>query len=137
MRESTFGTFYIAAGERDGVGNGDIVRTSDGYAVATIIETQQTSALCRSVFAPGTSIEVFAGTERIELMGKGAGNARGVAVRGSTIAEGSAVTAPSLLGYPVGVVGHTEGGAAEAAVDVYVRTPISIDSTQFVYVERP
>jgi cell shape-determining protein MreC len=136
-QESTFGTFYIAAGDRDGVANGDIIRSADGYAIATVIETQQSAALCRSVFAPNTSIDVLDGSERFTLEGRGGGNARGKAQRGAQVKEGDPVTAPSLRGYPVGIVGHTEGGASDAALDVYVRTSVAIDSTQYVYVERP
>lgn len=135
--ESTIGTFLIAAGSREGVAVGDIVRADSGYVVGTVEAVQQTNALCRTVFAPGTTLDSQIANTAVVLEGRGGGNARGKALRDVDIEEGDTVTVPSLRGYPVATVGRVEADSADAFQEVYVRTPEDVSTLRYVYVERP
>lgn len=136
-RESSMGTFFVAAGEREGVAAGDLVLTDDGFVIAIVSEVQQTSSLCTDIFAPGSTIDALIGSTRVSLEGKGGSNARGKAERTASIAAGDVATAASVSGYPIGVVGHVESGATDAYQEVYVRSSRTVDTTRFVYIERP
>lgn len=135
--ESTLGTFFIGAGKQDGVAQGDIVRADDGTAIATVTTVQETDALCTSIFAPGSSLDVTVGDARFTLEGHGAANARGKAPRDAAIAVGDTVIAPALRGYPVGQIGAIEQDSAGAFQEVYVRFAQDVSATRYVYVERP
>lgn len=136
-RESSMGTFFVAAGAREGVSAGDLVRTDDGFVVGVVVEAQQTSSLCKDVFAPGSTVDVLIGSARVQLEGKGGSNARGKAERSATISVGDVATAAAVSGYPVGFVGHVDSGATDAYQEVYIRSSRTIDTTRFVYIERP
>lgn len=135
--ESSVGTFLVSAGSRDGVAQGDIVRTDDGFVIGTVIELHDTTALCRSLFAPNTSIDAVIDGTHIALEGRGAGNARGKTLPSAAIAEGDVATAASVRGYPVAIVGHIDAGAADGFKEIYVRSPADISTLDYVYVERP
>lgn len=135
--ESSVGTFLVSAGSRDGVAAGDLVRTDDGFVVGTVIEVHDTAALCRSLFAPNTSIDAIIDGTHIALEGRGAGNARGKVLPSATIAEGDVATAASVRGYPVALVGHIDAGAADGFKEIYVRSPADISALNYVYIERP
>lgn len=135
--ESSVGTFYVSAGSREGVATGDIVRTDDGFVIGVVVSVQQTTALCRDVFAPGAVVGALVGTTPISLEGRGGSNARGTAERAAPVAVGDIVTSSALRGYPVGIVGAVETDVSDAFQTVYVRTATSIAMTRYVYIERP
>ncbi len=133
---SAYGTFLIGAGKAEGVQSGALVLSDGGFVVGTVLDVQQSSSLVSEIFRAGESIDVHAGSIPITLAGRGGGNAIGMAPRGSLIATGTAVTAQSALGKPVGLVEHVEGDMSSASTAVYVRTPVNFTELQFVYVEN-
>lgn len=135
--ESSVGTFYVSAGSREGVAAGDIVRSVDGFVLGTVVSVQQTTSLCRDLFSPGAVIDSLIGSTPISLEGRGGSNARGTAERSAPIAAGDVVTASSVRGYPIAVVGTVETDASDAFQIVYVRAPAAIATTRYVYLERP
>lgn len=135
--ESSVGTFLVSAGSRDGVAQGDIVRTDGGFVIGTVIEVHDTTALCRSLFAPNTSIDAVIEGTHIALEGRGAGNARGKMLPSAPVAEGDVATAASVRGYPIAIVGHIDAGAADGFKEIYVRSPADISTLDYVYIERP
>ena len=135
--ESTGGVFHVGAGSREGVSAGDIVRGEDGYVLGRVVEVTATSAVCRSVFAPGSELEVLIGDTALELSGRGLGNGNGRAPRDSVIAVGDVVTSAAYRGYPVGTVGHIDADPTGAFQQVFVRASRSIDTVRLVFIERP
>jgi cell shape-determining protein MreC len=135
--ESTLGTFLVGGGRQDGVAVGDIVRSDDGFVVGTVITVQETTALCRSIFAPGAMIDATVRDSHVQLQGRGASNARGQAPRDSKIAVGDLVTSASVRGYPIAEVGNVVQDSAGAFLEVYVRLPQEISAIRYVFIERP
>lgn len=135
--ESTSGVFRVGAGSREGVSAGDIVRGEDGYVLGRVVEVAVTSAVCRSVFAPGSELEALIGETALELSGRGLGNGSGRAPRGSVLTVGDVVTSAAYRGYPVGTVGHIDTDTAGAFQQVFVRTSRNIETVRLVFIERP
>ena len=134
FKASPYGTFLIGAGAAEGVEEGDIVLSQEGFVVGRVLEVSAHQALVEEIFAPRAITEAIAGSLPISLAGSGGGNAVGEAPRGSQIAMGTPVRAPNLGGRLVGFVGHMEGDAAAPSVKVYVRTPVNIETLRLVYV---
>ncbi len=135
--ESSIGTFLVGAGRQDGVTAGDLIRSDDGFAIGLVETVQETTALCRSVFAPRAMIEATVGQAHIQLEGRGGSNGRGKAPRDAAIAIGDVVTSASMRGYPIGQVGQIEQDSAGAFQEIYVRFPQDISAMRYVYIERP
>lgn len=135
--ESSVGTFLVGAGRQDGVAAGDIIRADDGYAIAIVETVQETTALCRSIFAPRATIEAAVHDAHLQLEGRGGSNARGKAPRDASIAIGDVVSAASMRGYPIGQVGEIQQDSAGAFQEIYVRFPQDISAMRYVYIERP
>ncbi|RJQ35462.1 rod shape-determining protein MreC [Candidatus Parcubacteria bacterium] len=134
FKASPYGTFLIGAGEAEGVRVNVVVLSKEGFVIGKVIEVSTHQALVEEVFAPRSKLEAIAGSIPLTLAGSGGGNAMGEAPRGSQIATGTPVRAPELDGRLVGIVGDTEGDVAAPSVKVYVRTPVNIETLQFVYV---
>lgn len=132
---SPYGTFLIGAGSSDGVQKGTLVATPDGFLIGRVADVSARSALVVGIFAPGQRIDALVDAIPVILSGRGGGTASGEAPRGATISVGDIVTAPSLGQRPIGVVGSVQGNAASASTKLMVRTPVNLESLQFVYVE--
>lgn len=136
FRTSIYGTFLIGAGIEDGLQNGDLVLSPEGFVIGTVTDARAGQSLVTEIFASGSSLDALVGDVPITLTGKGGGYAMGSAPRGSAIASSSPAVAPALGDKPVGYVEHTEGDASSAAVTTYVRSPVNFSTLQFVYVEK-
>lgn len=135
FQSSPYGTFQIGAGSAEGVRKGDLVETADGFALGTVSDVAGGSALVSELFAPGSKIDALVDGIPLTLSGQGGGAASGDAPHGAAINESDTVTAASLAGRPIGVVGNVESSAASAATHVIVRLPVNLESLSFVYVE--
>ncbi|HEY4526776.1 MAG TPA: rod shape-determining protein MreC [Candidatus Paceibacterota bacterium] len=134
FKASPYGTFLAGAGSTEGVREGNVVLSKEGFVVGRVLEVSAHQALVEEIFAARTTIEAIAGSLPLSLTGNGGGNATGEAPRGSLIATGTPVHALSLGGRLVGVVGQTEGDVAASSLKVYVRTPVNIEALRVVYI---
>lgn len=128
---SPYGTFFIDAGAT-AVHPGYLVE-AQGFVLG-IISASERPSLVRSIFAPGIKTEALIHGIPVILEGRGNGNARAEAPRESKIRVGDTVTAPSLGGKPVGVVGALESNASSATIRILIRIPVDTDSLRFVSV---
>lgn len=135
--ESASGIFHVGAGVREGVSAGDIVRGEDGYVLGRVVEVSATSAICRSIFAPGSELDALIGDVAVTFTGRGSGNGAGRAPRDSEIAVGDVVTSAAYRGYPVGTVGHVDADPTGAFQTVFARTSRNIETVHLVFIERP
>lgn len=133
---SPYGTFLIGAGALDGVAEGSVVLSGDerGFVIGRVAEAGARTSLVLEVFAPGASVEGFAGGATLSLEGRGGGNARAEVPRTIELSEGDAVTSGVFGGRIIGIVGAVSSGDSSALMRVYVRAPVSLSELQFVYV---
>lgn len=134
VRTSPYGTFLIGAGSADGVEKGALVQSGDGYVIGKVSDTSARTALVDQLFAPRQTVETQIAGVPVTLSGEGGGNAIGRAPRGAKISVGDVVTAPSMGGKPIGIVGSVTSDAADAFSAVEVRAPANFTTLRFVYV---
>lgn len=134
FRTSPYGTFVIAAGERDGIAVGDIVLTPGGFALGRVTDTDAHTATVSAIFAPGNRAEVIVGDVAFEVEGRGSGNARAEIPRGALLAIGDAAIVPSFGGRVAAIIGSIESASSSATQTIFLRLPHSLDSLRFVYV---
>ncbi|QQG37519.1 MAG: rod shape-determining protein MreC [Candidatus Kaiserbacteria bacterium] len=138
VRSSPYGTFLIGAGSEDGVAPGSLVLAADsagdGFVLGVVQEADARTALVKELFGPGISTEASVRGASVVVEGQGGGNARAEAPRNLPVVAGDPVTAPSLGGYPIGVVGAVKTEASSAESDVYIGLPVSLAGLSFVYV---
>ena len=132
---SPYGTFMIGAGSAEGVHDGSIVRTSDGYAIGSVAETDSHTSIVKEFLAPGEKIEAMIGTAAITLEGSGGGNARGQAAREAVIKVGDTAVLAGTGGLSVGIVGKVVADPANSFTQVYVRIPQNLATLRFIYVQ--
>ncbi|MBI5470407.1 rod shape-determining protein MreC [Candidatus Kaiserbacteria bacterium] len=132
---SPYGTFILDAGRAEGIVVGDIVE-SGGFALGRITTSDLHTSLVTTFFAPGESNDALIASVPVTLEGRGGGNARGKAPRGSIIKIGDTVVLPDSGGLSVGLVGHVDTGESNAYQDVYVSYPVNLSNLRFVYVIR-
>lgn len=135
LRASPYGTFLIGAGEND-VARGDLVVSEGGFVAGKVSDVSARTALVSEIFAAGASLDVRVAGANVVAEGHGGGNARAKVPRGIKLATGDAVTAPSLGGRAVGVVGSVKSDESSADQTVYIRLPVNLSSLAFVYVVR-
>ena len=134
FKASPYGTFLIGAGSGEGVAKDAAVLSKEGFVIGRVIEVSPHQSLVQEIFAPRAKVDAIAGSIPLSLSGSGGGNAVGDAPRGSVIATGTPVHAPSLGGKLIGIVENTEGDVSSPSVKVYVRTPVNIETLRLVYV---
>lgn len=134
---SPYGTFEIGGGGAEGVTTGSIVlegNGSMGFIIGQVSEAEAHHALVEELLAPGAKTNVTIRGIPLSLEGQGGGNGRAQSPRGSSIAAGDVVFAPTLGERAIAIVGTTSAERAAAIEDVYVRLPIPLSALQFVYV---
>ena len=136
FRTSPYSTFMIAAGSQDGIARGALVLSNAGFVLGRVSDVGVRASLVTALFAPGSSIDALIGTSAGVVEGAGGGNAHAKVARGIDIPVGAAVTAPSLGGKPIGIVGKVEAQSASAYSDIYIGLPVNVASLSFVFVER-
>lgn len=129
---SPYGTFFVGAGEADGVVEGSLVLAPDGYVIGRVTDVGAHTSLVVQLFASRKELEVVISGVPLTLVGEGGGNAIARAPRGTLIAEGDVAFAPSLSDRPVAVVGAVAFDPADAYTLVSVRTSANIASLRYV-----
>lgn len=130
---SPYGTFTIGAGSADGVSQGSLVLTADGFVVGKVAQVQAHQSLVDEIFAPGAQTPVSIDGTAAVLSGQG-DEAQTEIPHGVAVSQNDSVIAPELEGRPVGIVQHVDSNPANAQQAVYVALPVSLSSLQFVYV---
>lgn len=133
IRSSAYGTFTIGAGLRDGINQGDLVLTSQGFVLGTITDPGSRNSTVTALFAPNINTDVRIKNAHVAAEGRGGFNARAEVPREIEVAVGDPVFG-SITNRPVGVVGAVETSPAAASSDVYIRLPVDVGSLVFVYV---
>ncbi|MEN9561365.1 MAG: hypothetical protein RIQ56_638 [Candidatus Parcubacteria bacterium] len=134
---SPYGTFIIAAGSAEGVEDGSLVQTADGYIIGEIHGVNTHTSVVRELFAPGSTLPGVVGTTTIALEGRGGGNARGQAVREANVSVGGIVKSQQVHGLPIGVVGEVLSDPGNTYTEVFVRYPVNLATLRYVYVIPP
>ncbi|MBI5645255.1 rod shape-determining protein MreC [Candidatus Kaiserbacteria bacterium] len=134
FRSSPYGTFLIGASESDGIKNGDIVLTSQGFVLGRVVDVGNRTASVRSAFASASRIDVLISNVAAEAEGHGSGNARVFVPRGIMIATGTPVISASFGQRPIGIVGHVVSDESRADQVVYVSLPVELSTLRYVYV---
>ena len=130
---SPYGTFTIGAGSADGVAEGSLVLTEDGFVVGTVAQVQAHQSLVKQLFAPGVQTDVSIDGAQTVASGEG-GEAQSEVPHGIPVSENDPVLAPAYGNRPVGVVQHVDSNPANAQSAVYIALPVSLASLQYVYV---
>lgn len=136
LQTSPYGTFLIGAGTVDGVEKGNLIIDSGGFVIGRISDVGATTALVTELFAPGSSIDALIDGSPVIAEGRGGGNASAKVPHGVQVAEGDPVTAPSLSGRSIGVVGSVQAETTGAYSDIYIGLPVNLLSLQYVYVQK-
>jgi cell shape-determining protein MreC len=134
FRASPYGTFIIAAGERDGIARGDIVLTPGGFALGSVSDLDAHTATVDALFSPGKMTEVLVNDIAFDAEGRGGGNARASIPRGAEVAVGDAAIVPQFGGRIAGVIGAIESASSSATQTLYLRLPHNTETLRFVYV---
>ena len=130
---SPYGTFTIGAGSADGVAQGSLVLTADGFVIGKVTQVQAHQSLVDEVFASGAQTPVSIDGSAVVATGQG-GEAQAEVPHGITVSQNDPVTAPEYGGRPIGIVQHVDSNPANAQQAVYIALPVSLASLQFVYV---
>jgi len=136
LHASPYGTFLVGAGKSDGIEKGDLVIAGGGFVIGRISDVGDRSALVTELFAPNTSIDAIIDNAQVVVEGRGGGNAHAKVPHGITVSVGDPVTAPSLRGKPIGIVGSAQSQVTSAYSDVYIGMPINLQSLQYVYIQK-
>ncbi len=134
---SPYGTFLVGAGIDEGVSLDSLVLSGNGTAIGTISYVSAHTATVTEVFAPGVVINALLDGAPVSVHGAGGGNATTQVPHGVSIAPGDVVTAPSLGGHTIGIVGHVDTDPSSAAMQVYIGSPVNSASLQYVFVVSP
>jgi cell shape-determining protein MreC len=134
FRASPYGTFLIGAGADDGVGVGDLVLTGSGFVIGRVTDTGDGTSSATALFASGEHIDAIVDGVPVVIAGRGGGNAQAALPRSAIVETGGIVTVPAYGGRPAGVIGRVESDPAEAEQTIYIKLPVDLASTQFVYV---
>jgi len=134
LHSSPYGTFLIGAGSGDGLTQGALVLTAEGFVIGKITDVQSHTALVGELFAPDSSLDIVIDGASVNASGQGGGNAAAEVPRGVTVSPGDPVTAREYGGRPVGVVEHVDSDPASAQSKVLIGLPVSLSSLRFVYV---
>lgn len=132
---SPYGTFIIDGGTEQSISRGDIVFTSDGFAIGIVSDPGPSTSLVTEIFAPDASIEGIVGDTSIVLRGGGGGNARAQAPRDARVGVGDVVRVPRVDA-PVGVIEKVQSESTSAYKELYMRIPANLSTLSFVYVAR-
>ncbi len=131
---SPYGTFLIGAGQTEGVGEGNIVLTAEGFVLGSVRDVALHTATVAETLGPRTSTDAIISGTAVVVDGRGGGNGRTSVPRGVDIAVGSSVAAPAYAGRPIGVVGSTATSSGGATQNVFIHLPVNRSGLQFVYV---
>ncbi len=132
---SPYGTFLIDAGTDRSVTRGDVVFTSDGFAIGTVSDPGLSTSLVTEIFAPDTSVEAIVGDTSIVLRGEGGGNARAQAPRDAHIKVGDIVRVPRVDA-PVAIIEKVQSESTGSYKEIYMRIPANLSTLSLVYVAR-
>ena len=133
FRASPYGTFMIGAGTADAA-PGSLVLTEGGFVIGRVVDIDTRVALVNALFAADTETDALVAGTAVSVVGLGGGNARTSVPRGVHVALGDIVTAPSLRGRAIGIVGNVESDPTDADQTVHVRLPVNVEALRYVYV---
>ena len=131
---SPYGTFLIGAGVDQGILRGSIVLSQAGTVIGSVTDVGPHTATVTELFAPGKVIDAQLDGASIVVHGAGGGNATSQVPRGLKIVPGDAVIAPGFNGRVVGIVGHVDSDPSNAAIQVYIGSPVNLASLSYVFV---
>ncbi len=131
---SPYGTFMVSANANDAIAKGDLALSETGFVVGRVADVGQTHSLVKTIFQSGASVDVVIGNAAVTATGEGAGNARVDVPRGIDVHVGDTVTAPTLGGHPVGIVGKVEAVSTTAEQKVFIVLPVNLSLLRLVYV---
>lgn len=131
---SPYGTFTVSAGADDAIAKGDLALSQAGYVIGRVADVGETNTLIHTLFQAGSSIDVVINNAAVTATGEGGGNARVDVPRGIDVRVGDTVTAPTLGGHPVGIVGKVEAVTTSAEQKVYIVLPVNLSLLRMVYI---
>lgn len=131
---SPYNTFMVGAGSTQGVKEGSLVVTGDGFVLGTVASVEGQQSTVNELFAPHTQIDATLDGTTVTLDGWGGGNARTTLPHGVTVTVGDPVIAPSLGGRSIGTVGKVESDPSSAESQIYIYLPVNRAGLQFVYI---
>lgn len=138
FRTSPYGTFFVRAGEDDGIRVGHVVIAGTegigSFAIGRVAEVQSVLSLVESLFAPGSETDGVSGEVAMTLRGRGGGEARADIPRDAKIEVGDIVFSAESGGKAVGIVRLVELDTGGAFQRVYVGLPFSLATLQYVYI---
>jgi cell shape-determining protein MreC len=134
---SAYDTFVVDIGWQHGVKQSSRVFSNGNILIGDIAEVYAKTALVQLYSTPGVVTSVVVGEKATpaEAVGRGGGNFEITLPRGIEIAEGDSVSAPSLGGGALGVVGEVILNPTDSFQTVLLRGPINIQSLRIVTVE--
>ncbi len=135
LSSSPYGTFLIGAGSANGIVQGALVLDGADFAIGEVSDVGKSTALVKTVFAPGNKVAVTIDGASATLGGQGGESGEADVPQGVPIAIGDPVIAPQLGGKAVGIVEHVTSNPANALQNVYISLPVNLAVLQFVYVE--
>lgn len=136
--QSPYDTIVLDVGERDGVHVGDQVFADGIVHIGKIFDVDARTSKALLYSAPGekTLARLPASGIDVELIGRGGGSFSVALSRDVVIAEDEAVVIPDLYSTLIGRVVRSVTDDRDPSQTVYVKSPINIQSLDFVEVRK-
>jgi len=134
FRASPYGTFVVAAGWRDGIEEGALVYSPDGFVLGTIADVGMRTATVRFALAPEARVEAVSGEFAFSLTGQGLANGLARVPVEAPLSIGDPVFAPTLQSGPIGIVTHISSTTASVYSDVFVTLPTNMNVIRHVLI---
>jgi len=134
---SVYGTFLLGAGSAQGLIRGAQVRVHDNILLGLVSDVSESTALVRSLLAPGALVEGHIGSSTIlQVSGRGGGNGIAHVPRDVSVNVGDPVYYSDLQSI-IGIVGAIESTPENAEKTIYLRVPINTLGIRFVTILPP
>lgn len=129
-----FDTVVLAAGTREGVAAGDVVRAA-GVPVGSVVEAGESRAVVALFSAPGIRLPVTVAGAAAEAVGQGDGRYAVEMPASLAPATGTPVLSPGHGGAPVGFVAAVSPGEGESTIEAQVLLPVDLSAARYLTVE--
>lgn len=134
FRASPYGTFVVAAGWRDGIEEGALAYSPDGFVLGTVADVGMRTSTVRFVLAPEARVEAVSGAVAFTLTGQGLMNGLARVPVEAPLAIGDLVFVPSLESEPIGIITHIASTTASVYSDVFVTLPTNMNVIRHVLI---
>jgi cell shape-determining protein MreC len=135
---AAYDNLVIDAGKDHGFATTSLVYASGNVLIGKVTDVQAETSKVTLFSSPGQKFDVMIGTTHTPAIavGRGGGQYEAQVPRGSVVAEGDAVSAPSLNGKPFGIVTSVISDPAQVFVTVLFAPPVNLYQLRWALVQK-